>query len=121
MGVIVNRLPEILGRHRIQPGDLAEVSGVQHEALQAFCQGASERADLAFLAAVLDGLMDLTGQEYTPADLLRYVPQTAEEETAEILQEHPEILERLRSSRPGGGKFSTLEEVAQRHGVELDE
>lgn len=40
-------------------------------------------------------------------------------ETAEILRDHPEILERLERIREGGGEFRTLEEVAEEHGVRL--
>lgn len=44
---------------------------------------------------------------------------SAEEETAEILRDHPDLLERLERIRSGKAEFASLQDVAEQHGVSL--
>lgn len=64
-----------MGRHRIKQSVLAEAAGIRYATLNSLYNGKTERVDFSTLAAVLDGLHALTGEQYTVADLLAYQPE----------------------------------------------
>lgn len=110
-----------MGRHRVKQTALAEASGLRYATVNALYNGKTERVDFSTLAAVLDGLNTLTGKHYGVADLLAY-EEAAEfdaAETAAVLADHPEILERLKRLERGEGKLIPIEEVAAKYGVKL--
>lgn len=120
MGVIQFRLSEVMGRHRIKQRQLAEASKVRPAAVNALYHGTRERVDMSQLAAVLDGLNTLTGERYTVADLLEYMPGNPQaDETAAILSDHPDILERTRRLESGHSKLIPIEDVAAKYGIKL--
>lgn len=86
MGYIRNALPEVMGRHRVKQAALAEAAGLRYATVNAFYNGKTERVDFSTLAAVLDGLNNLTGENYTAADLLEYTPSTPAESDARLLE-----------------------------------
>lgn len=117
-GTIEFKLSEVMGRHRIKQRQLAEAASVRPAAINALYHGTRERVDVEQLAAVLDGLHALTGQQYTVADLLQYRP-AEEDETAAILRDHPDILERVGRVESGKSRLIPIEEVAAKHGIKL--
>lgn len=120
MGVIEFKLSEVMGRHRIKQRQLAEAANVRPAAINALYHGDRERVDIGQLAAVLDGLHALTGQQYTVADLLEYKPEGGDaDETAAVLADHPDILNRVARLERGEAKLIPLEEVAAKYGVKL--
>lgn len=120
MGMIQFRLSEVMGRHRIKQRQLAEASKVRPAAVNALYHGTRERVDMGQLAAVLDGLNTLTGERYTVADLLEYTPgNPQDDETAAILADHPDILERTQRLESGQSKLIPIEDVAAKYGIKL--
>ncbi|CAM3991672.1 helix-turn-helix domain-containing protein [Deinococcus frigens] len=106
MGVIEFKLNEVMGRHRIKQRQLAEAARIRPAAVNALYHGTRERVDMGQLAAVLDALNALTGKAYTVADLLEYTPADGDaEETAAVLADHPDILERVRRLEAGESKL----------------
>ena len=116
MGQIRNILPEVMGRHRIKQTALAEAAGLRYATVNALYNGKTERVDFSTLAAVLDGLSVLTGERYTVADLLEYTPAD-EAETAEVLTDHPGLLERAARLERGEVRLIPIEEVAAKYGL----
>lgn len=93
-------------------------------AVNALYHGTRERVDIGQLTAVLDGLNRLTGRSYTVADLLEYTPGDLREEgdakeTAAVLADHPDILERVRRVESGQSKLIPIEDVAAKYGIKL--
>lgn len=120
MGVIEIKLNEVMGRHRIKQKQLAEAAHVRPAAINALYHGGRERVDIGQLAAVLDGLNALTGQRYTVNDLLEYKPDPGDaDETAAILADHPDLLERVRKLEAGETRLVPIDEVAARYGLKL--
>ena len=123
MGTIRNALPEVMGRHRIKQARLAEAAGIRYATLNALYNGRSKGVDFDTLAAVLDGLNTLTGKTYSVADLLAYERGHTEpgdaEETAAVLADHPDILERIARLERGEERLISIEEVAAKYGVKL--
>lgn len=94
-----------------------------------------ERIDLEVAGRVLWGLEQLTGRHYTVTDLLEYdaaepdtpprltaagVPYTGDAETDAVLNDHPDILERIKRQKAGEMKFIPIEEVAAELGIKLE-
>lgn len=120
MGHIRNALPEVMGRHRVKQAALAEAAGLRYATVNALYNGKTERVDFSTLAAVLDGLNSLTGQSYTAADLLEYKSESGDsDETAAVLADHSDILDRVARLERGEAKLIPLEEVAAKYGVKL--
>lgn len=123
MGVIEFKLSEVMGRHRIKQRQLAEAAQVRPAAINALYHGDRERVDMGQLAAVLDGLHELTGRKYTVNDLLEYHSGADQEgdaeETAAVLADHPDILDRVERRKRGEGRVIPLEEVAAKRGIKL--
>ncbi len=78
MGSIQNKLPEVMGRHRVKQAALAEAAGVRYATLNNVYNDKTRRIDFDTLASILDGLYILTGHQYTVADLLAYDPAVNE-------------------------------------------
>lgn len=85
-----------------------------------------ERIDLEVAGRVLWGLEQLTGKHYTVTDLLEYdaaendaaprltaagVPYTGDAETDAVLNDYPDILERIRKLEAGEVKLIPWEQV----------
>ena len=99
-----------MGRHRVKQAALAEASGLRYATVNALYNGKTERVDFSTLAAVLDGLNTLTGKNYSVADLLAYEENGADE-TAAVLADHPEILERAQQLRAGTATLIPWQDV----------
>jgi DNA-binding Xre family transcriptional regulator len=132
MAKIMNALPEVMGRHRVKQAALAEASGLRYATVNALYNGKTERVDFTTLAAVLDGLNNITGESYTVADLLKYtpgqqepaltaagVPYTGDAETDAVLNTQPDILARIARLEQDTSKLVPLQEIAAKYGVEL--
>ena len=91
-----------------------------------------ERIDLEVAGRVLWGLEQLTGRHYTVTDLLEYgagddelpqrltaagVPYTGDPETDAVLNDHPDILERVRRQESGEVGSRPLREVMTELGL----
>ncbi|WMT56223.1 hypothetical protein [Truepera radiovictrix] len=91
-----------------------------------------ERIDLEVAGRVLCGLEQLTGKRYAVSDLLEYehdvqsaperltaagVPYTGDPETDAVLDEIPDILERVRRHEAGETKMISLKDIAAKYGV----
>lgn len=91
-----------------------------------------ERIDLAVAGRVLWGLEQLTGKHYTVTDLLEYddaesttppqltaagVPYTGDAETDAVLNDHPDILERIKRFEAGETTTKPLREVMTELGL----
>ncbi|CAM3974141.1 helix-turn-helix domain-containing protein [Deinococcus marmoris] len=108
------RVGEVLREHGLTAYKLAaELSGkVNRNSVYAIARGDTERVDRSTLAALLDALKTLTGQAYTVADLLEYAPTEEDtEETAAVLADHPDILERMRGLEAGESKLIPWQDV----------
>lgn len=94
--MVVWRVGELLRQHGLSVYRLAaELNGqVNRNSLYAIARGDTERVDRATLAALLSSLRALTGRTYTVADLLEYTAAEDEGETAAVLEDHPQVLER---------------------------
>lgn len=117
-GTIQFKLSEVMGRHRIKQRQLAEAAQIRPAAINALYHGNRERVDVDQLAAILDGLHALTGESYTVADLLEYTP-AEDDETAAILRDHPDILNRVKRLEAGESRLIPIEEVAAKYGIKL--
>lgn len=73
-------------------------------------RGDAKRIDLETLESVMQALEELTGQPVKFDDLL----ERGDVETAAILEEHPEILERIKKLERGEAKLIPWEEVEAR-------
>jgi DNA-binding Xre family transcriptional regulator len=130
MATIHNALPEVMGRHRVKQAALAQAAGLRYATVNAFYNGKTERIDFETLAALLEGLNTLTGETYTTADVLKYVPgdpqpaltaagipHTGDTETDAVLNEHPEILDRIAQLKHGQVRLISIGELLARYGV----
>lgn len=74
---------------RIKLGDTLDSAGVTKNALAReakvrpnliydLCEGKTKRLDLDTLSTIVDTLRTITGNEYTLADVLEYIPDTEE-------------------------------------------
>ena len=112
------RLGDVLKEHGLTAYKLAaELHGrVNRNSVYAIARGDTERVDRSTLAAVLEALRTLTGQRYSVADLLSY-EETNAEETAAVLADHPEILERVRKLQAGESKLIPWQSVKAELGL----
>lgn len=130
MATIHNALPEVMGRHRVKQAALAQAAGLRYGTVNAFYNGKTERIDFETLAALLEGLNTLTGEAYTAADLLKYVPSdqqpaltaagvpyTGDAETDAVLNEHPDILDRVAQLGQGQVRLIPIGELLARYGM----
>lgn len=119
-----------MGRHRIKQTALAEAARLRYATVNALYNGKTERVDFDTLAAVLDGLNNLTGQRYTVGDLLEYtpagegerltaagIPATGDPETDAVLNDHPDILDRVARLERGEGELIPWERVKAELGL----
>ena len=67
-------LSELLGRHRIKQTDLAKAGGLRLATVNALYHNKTDTISKLVLARVLTGLRELTGEEYTVADLICFAP-----------------------------------------------
>ncbi len=95
----------------------------------ALARGDAKRLDLNTLAAVMGALEELTGERVTFDDLLERaapgevrltaagVPYTGDPETDAVLNEHPDILERIRRQQAGETTSRPLREIMKELGL----
>lgn len=128
------RLDNYLDNHDLTPYRLAQVTKgrAAQGSIYALARGDLKRLDLNTLAAVIDALEQLTGERVTFDDLLERVepsqvtltaagvPYTGDAETDAVLNDHPDILERIKRQKAGEMKFIPIEEVAAELGIKLE-
>ena len=110
-------LDEYLEEHDLTAYKLAQkVEGqVARGSIYALARGDVKRLDLGTLSAVMDALEELTGTPVTFGDLL----ERSSAETAAILEDHPDIKERIARLERGEAKLIPWEEALKR--LERDE
>ncbi len=98
--------------------------------IYALASGATTRVDLNTLGSVVEALEELTGERVRFDDLLERVeagaagvsragvPYTGDPETDEVLDAHPDILERIHKLEAGESKTRPLREVMTELGLE---
>ena len=118
-GVIYLTLDEYLENHDLTAHKLAQkVEGhtrfaghrVARGSIYALAKGDVKRFDLGTLSAVMDALEELTGKSVTFDDLLEH----SSAGTATILEEHPDIKERIARLERGEAKLIPWEEALER-------
>lgn len=134
------KLDNILERERVTVyalnQRLAEAGrSVSRTTLYRLANEQPERIDLEVVGRVLWGLEQLTGKRYDVTDVFEYaspetdtttpkltaagVPYTGDPETDAVLDEHPDILERIRKLEAGESKLIPLKDVAAELGIKL--
>ncbi len=125
------RLDDYLHAHQLSAYRLAQAAKGRAAlgSIYALARGDLKRLDLNTLAAVIEGLEQLTGERVTFDDLLERVepgqveltaagvPYTGDAETDAVLNDHPDILERIRSHEAGETTTRPLREVMSELGL----
>jgi DNA-binding Xre family transcriptional regulator len=77
VGVIRWKLKEFLREHDVTPYSLAkEAKGVSQKVIYRLANDETEGVRFSTLAAVMDGLMAITGKKVTFDDLLEFIDET---------------------------------------------
>lgn len=120
------RIKEFLDDHGLTPYRLVQASGIPQGTVYRLVNGDTRNLNADTLALTLDALRTLTGEpvglgdvlEYTPAENAAPPPLTAagvaytgDPETDAVLDEHPDILERIRKLERGELKLIPWEQV----------
>lgn len=120
------KLRDYLDSHGLSAYALTRTADVAPNTVYALARGDSERVSLEVLDKVLTGLERLTGEPVGVADLLERegeqepaeprltaagVPYTGDPETDAVLDEHPDILERIRRHETGETTSRPLREI----------
>jgi hypothetical protein len=136
------KLKNFLEANQVTPYALAQKMGTAHPTIYRLLRSTTPRQYSAdMLAGVIAALRTLTGKPVSIADLLEYkeeeaatnavsadnnqpltaagVPYTGDQETDEILNSHPDILERIARIERGEGRFFTFDELLKEHGITL--
>ena len=128
---LVWKLPEYLEAHDITRYQLMQELGDGRGRVAYRWADLPQRLDTEALEGVLAALEKLTGDRISISDLLEYapkeeaapklsaagVPYTGDPETDAILDEHPDILERVRRFEAGETKTYPLREVMKELGL----
>lgn len=77
------KLGETLDVARITKNALAREAKVRPNLIYDLCEGKTKRLDLDTLSTIVDTLREMTGNEYTLADVLEYIPTNAKESTVQ--------------------------------------
>jgi hypothetical protein len=127
------RLGSYLEEHGISAYRLAQETKTEAApgTIYSLARGDSKRLDLQSLATVIGALERMTGETVNFDDLLEKVqprpegisaagvPYTGDPETDAVLDDHPDIMERIRKLEAGESKLIPLEDVAAQLGIEL--
>lgn len=125
------RLDNYLGSHDLTAYKLARATKgrAAQGSIYALARGDLKRLDLNTLAAVIDALEQLTGERVTFDDLLERVepgqveltaagvPYTGDPETDAVLNDFPDILERIKKHEAGETTTKPLREVMAELGL----
>lgn len=121
-----------LKRHGLTPYRLVKESGLAQATVYNMARTPAQRVDLDTVGTMLDALRRMTGERVTVDDLLEEVPAdaapaltaagipaTGDAETDAVLNDHPDILERIGRLERGESELIPLEEVAAKYGIKL--
>lgn len=128
------RLDDYLHAHDLSAYRLAQAAKGRAAlgSIYALARGDLKRLDLNTLAAVIESLEQLTGERVTFDDILERVepgqveltaagvPYTGDPETDAVLNDHPDILERIKRFEAGEAKLIPIEDVAAELGITLE-
>ncbi len=131
---LVWKLPNYLDTHGLTRYELMQELGDGKGRVAYKWKELPERLDTEALARVLAALEKLTGENVTITDVLDYspdagaterltaagVPYTGDPETDAVLNDHPDILERIRKFEAGEMKLIPIEDVAAELGIKLE-
>jgi len=131
---VVWKLGELLQERGQTAYKLAAVlhGTMNRNSVYTIARGDTERVDLKTLRALLLGLEKLTGERFGVGDLLEYtpgepgqqpltaagVPYTGDAETDAVLNDHPDILDRIAELERGEVKLIPLHEVIGKYGAD---
>lgn len=120
---LVWKLPEYLDAHGVTRYELMQELGDGKGRVAYRWKNLPERLDTEALTRVLDALEKLTGESVAIADVLEYenepgerltaagVPYTGDYDTDAVLNEQPDILDRIRKLGAGETKLIPWEQV----------
>lgn len=125
-------LDDYLAAHGLSTNQLAKAAAgkAARGSIYALASGATTRVDLNTLGSVVEALEQLTGERVRFDDLLERVeagpagmsragvPYTGDPETDEVLDAHPDILERVRKLEAGDSKTRPLRDIMAELGLE---
>ncbi len=125
------RLDDYLDTHDLSTYRLVQAAKgrAAQGSVYALARGDMKRLDLKTLAAVIDALEQLTGEQVGFDDLLERVepgraeltaagvPYTGDPETDAVLNDHPDILERIRKLEAGEAKLIPWEQIKAERGL----
>jgi hypothetical protein len=123
-------LGQYLERRHLTPYRLIKESGLARATVYNMARVPAQRVDLDTVSTLLQALRRLTGEPVTINDLLEEttpeaaltaagVPYTGDAETDAILNEHPDILDRIAGPENGTSRLIPIEELAAKYGVKL--
>lgn len=126
------KLRDYLDEHDLSAYALTKAADVAPNTVYALARGDSERISLDVFDKVLMGLEKLTGHPVSVSDLLERstsedtskrltaagVPYTGDRETDAVLDEHPDILERIRRHKAGETTSRPLREIMAELGLD---
>lgn len=126
------KLRNYLDEHKLSAYALTKVADVAPNTVYALARGDSERISLEVFDKVLVGLEKLTGHSVNVSDLLERstpeelserltaagVPYTGDPETDAVLDENPDILERIHRYETGEATSRPLREVMAELGLD---
>ena len=126
---LVWKLPEYLDSHGLTRYELMQELGDGKGRVAYKWKNLPERLDTEALTRVLYALEKLTGESVAITDLLEYedepgerltaagVPYTGDPETDEVLNDFPDILERIRKLEAGEAKLIPWEQIKAERGL----
>lgn len=122
-------LGEYLKRHGLTPYRLVKESGLAQATVYNMARTPAQRVDLDTVGTMLDALRRMTGERVTVDDLLEElpanapaltaagVPPTGDAETDAVLNDHPDILDRVARLDRGEGELIPWERVKAELGL----
>lgn len=126
---LVWKLPKYLDSRGVTRYELMQELGDGKGRIAYKWKNLPERLDTEALTRVLDALEKLTGEEVAITDVLEYgdepgerltaagVPYTGDSETDEVLNDFPDILERIRKLEAGEVKLIPWEQIKAERGL----
>lgn len=119
-----------LKRHGLTPYRLVKESGLAQATVYNMARTPAQRIDLDTVGTMLDALRRMTGERVTVDDLLEEVatdaaptltaagiPATGDAETDAVLNDHPDILDRVAQLERGEGELIPWERVRAELGL----
>lgn len=126
------KLKAFLDDHNLKPLRLVQQSGIPQATVYRLVRGDARNLNADTIGLTLDALRALTGEpvglgdvlEYTPAESVPSprltaagVPYTGDPETDAVLDEHPDILARIRRHEAGETTSRPLREIMAELGL----